>query len=293
MRMLLMSVVLGCLSALASAQTAVHFASTDGPPATTLDGYLFPAPGAGPHPAIVFLHGCSGMFAKSGAIYSRERDWASRFNAAGITVLEVDSFTPRHHGEMCAPAHFVDAIYRARPFDAYGALRYLQSLDTVRPDRIGVMGWSQGGGTLLNAVRASSPARPASLPAGDFRAAVAFYPASCNTKRQGAVWQSPVPLLVLIGEQDVWTPFGPCKTLFDSVAPGTEATFHAYPAAYHDFDWPNMPVHTAPAFTTKAGVVPIEGTEPAARADAQQRVVDYFSARLLGNGAAARQPTAD
>jgi dienelactone hydrolase len=293
MRTLLMSVVLGCLSALASAQTVVHFPSTDGPPATTLDGYLFPAPGAGPHPAIVFLHGCSGMFAKSGAIYSRERDWASRFNAAGITVLEIDSFNPRHHGEMCSPAHFVDAIYRARPFDAYGGLRYLQSLDTVRPDRIGVMGWSQGGGTLLNAVRASSPARPAALPAGDFRAAVAFYPASCSTKRQGTVWQSPVPLLVLIGEQDVWTPFGPCKTLFDSVAPGTEVTFHAYPGAYHDFDWPNMPVHATPAFTTKAGVVPIEGTEPAARADAQQRVVDYFSARLLGNGAAARQPAAD
>ncbi|NTZ05541.1 dienelactone hydrolase family protein [Burkholderia metallica] len=283
MRKLLMSVVLGCSSVIASAQTLVHFPSTDSPPSTMLDGYLFPAPGAGRHPALVFLHGCSGMFAKSGKIYSRERDWASRFNAAGITVLEVDSFNPRHHGEMCAPAHFDGAIYRARPFDAYGALTYLQSLDTVRPDHIGVVGWSQGGGTLLNAIRASSPARPASLPDGDFRAAVAFYPASCNTERQGAVWQSPVPLLVLVGEQDVWTPFAPCKTLFDSVAPGTDATFHAYPGAYHDFDWPNMPVHAMPAFTTKAGVVPIEGTEPAARADAQQRVIDYMSAHLLAN----------
>ncbi|KML43079.1 DeoR faimly transcriptional regulator [Burkholderia cepacia] len=283
MRKLLLSVVLGCASAIASAQTVVHFPSTDGPPSTMLDGYLFPAPGAGRHPALVFLHGCSGMFAKSGKIYSRERDWASRFNAAGITVLEVDSFSPRNHGEMCAPAHFVGEIYRARPFDAYGALKYLQSLDTVQPDRIGVVGWSLGGGTLLNAIRASSPARPALLPDGDFRAAVAFYPASCNVKAQGAVWQSTVPLLVLIGEQDVWTPYAPCKTLFDSVAPGTEATFHAYPGAYHDFDWPDMPVHAMPAFTTKAGVVPIEGTEPVARADAQQRVVEYVSAHLLEN----------
>ncbi|WP_175950329.1 dienelactone hydrolase family protein [Burkholderia sp. BCC0405] len=283
MRKLLLSVVLGCACAIASAQTVVHFPSTDGPPSTMLDGYLFPAPGAGRHPALVFLHGCSGMFAKSGKIYSRERDWASRFNAAGITVLEVDSFNPRHHGEMCAPGHFVGEIYRARPFDAYGALKYLQSLDTVRPDRIGVVGWSLGGGTVLNAIRASSPARPASLPDGDFRAAVAFYPASCNVKAQGAVWQSAVPLLVLIGEDDVWTPYAPCKTLFDSVAPGTEATFHAYPAAYHDFDWPDMPVHAMPAFTTKAGVVPIEGTEPVARADAQQRVVEFVSAHLLAN----------
>ncbi|MBR8059640.1 dienelactone hydrolase family protein [Burkholderia dolosa] len=283
MRKLLMFTMLICIWASAGAQTLVHFPSTDGPPATMLDGYLFPAPGPGRHPALVFLHGCAGMFTKSGKIDSRERDWAERFNAAGITVLEVDSLTPRNHGEMCAPAHFVGAIYRARPFDAYGALRYLQSLDTVQPDRIGVVGWSQGGGTVLNTIRASSPARPASLPDGDFRAAVAFYPGSCNTKAQGAAWQSPVPLLVLIGEQDVWSPFAACKALFDSVAPGTDATFHAYPGAYHDFDWPDMPVHTVPAFTTRAGVVPIEGTDPAARADAQQRVVDYVAAHLLGN----------
>ncbi|WP_244130215.1 dienelactone hydrolase family protein [Burkholderia sp. BCC0044] len=282
MRKLLTSMLLGCVSAIAAAQTVVHFPSTDGP-ATLLDGYLFPAPGAGRHPALVFLHGCGGMFAKSGKIYSRDREWAERFNAAGITVLEVDSFTPRQHGEMCAPAHFVGDIYRARPFDAYGALRYLQTLDTVQPDRIGVLGWSQGGGTVLNAIRASSPARPASLPEGDFRAAVAFYPASCNTNAQGPAWQSPVPLLVLIGEGDVWTPYAACKTLFDSVAPGTDATFHAYPGAYHDFDWPNMPVHTVASFTTRAGVVPIEGTEPAARADAQQRVADFVGAKLLGN----------
>ncbi|KWO45876.1 dienelactone hydrolase [Burkholderia sp. MSMB1459WGS] len=282
MRKLLTAMLLGCASAIAGAQTVVHFPSTDGP-TTMLDGYLFPAPGAGRHPALVFLHGCGGMFAKSGKIYARDRDWAERFNAAGVTVLEVDSFTPRGHGEMCAPAHFVGDIYRARPFDAYGALRYLQTLDTVQPDRIGVLGWSQGGGTVLNAIRASSPARPASLPDGDFRAAVAFYPASCNTTAQGPAWQSPVPLLVLIGEGDVWTPYAACKTLFDSVAPGTDATFHAYPGAYHDFDWPNMPVHAIASFTTRAGVVPITGTEPAARADAQQRVANFVGAKLLGH----------
>ncbi|MCA8221120.1 dienelactone hydrolase family protein [Burkholderia sp. BC1] len=283
MRKWLMLSMLGCACAAASAQTRVHFPSTDGPPATMLDGYLFPAPGAGRHPALVFLHGCAGMFSRSGRVSARERDWAARFNAAGITVLEVDSFTPRHHGQMCSPASFDGAIYRARPFDAYGALRYLQSLETVMPDRIGVVGWSQGGGTVLSAIRASSAARPASLPDGDFRAAVAFYPARCSTKAQGAEWQSAVPLLVLIGEQDVWSPFAACKALFDEVAPGTDATFHAYPGAYHDFDWPDMPVHTVPAFTTRAGVVPIEGTDPAARADAQQRVLDYVGAHLLGN----------
>ena len=56
---------------------------------------------------------------------------------------------------------------------------------------------------MLNAIRASSPARPPVLPAGDFRAAIAFYPASCSTGLQGPAWSSPTPLLVLVGDADV------------------------------------------------------------------------------------------
>jgi len=52
----------------AAAQELVRFASYgdngSGPPATTLDGYLFRPAGEGQHPAVVFLHGCSGMFAR-------------------------------------------------------------------------------------------------------------------------------------------------------------------------------------------------------------------------------------
>ncbi|WP_323122076.1 dienelactone hydrolase family protein [Burkholderia alba] len=270
-----------CLTVLAHAQEPVHFPSLDLPSATRLDGYLFPAPGPGRHPAAVFLHGCSGLFNRAGAIYARERDWARRLNDAGITVLMVDSLGPRRHGEMCAPEHFDRAIYRARPSDAYGALRYLQGLDTIRPDRIGLIGWSQGGGTVLNTIRTTSDARPASLPAGDFRAAVAFYPASCNTDAQGPQWSSAVPLLLLVGAKDVWTPFARCETLLGTLTPGTQATMRIYPNAYHDFDWPHMPVHDVPAYTTKAGVVPIEGTDETARADAQQRVLAFLASLLL------------
>ena len=81
---------------------------------------------------------------RAGAIVSREREWAARFNAMGITVLMVDSYGPRHQGEMCAPAHFDAAVYLARPLDAYAALRYLQAQDFVQPDRIGLIGWSAG-----------------------------------------------------------------------------------------------------------------------------------------------------
>jgi dienelactone hydrolase len=53
-----------------------------------------------------------------------------------------------------------------------------------------------------------------------------------------------------------------------------------YPGAYHDFDWPNMLVHTLPAYRTSAGVLPVAGTDPAARADALARVPEFLAKRL-------------
>src|SRR5947199_10180248 len=55
---------------IAGAQELVHFPSLDdngqGQPATHLDGYLFRPAGEGRHPAILGLHGCSGLFAPGG-----------------------------------------------------------------------------------------------------------------------------------------------------------------------------------------------------------------------------------
>ena len=55
-----------------------------------------------------------------------------------------------------------------------------------------------------------------------------------------------------------------------------------YPGAYHGFDAPNLPRRELPDYRTRAGVVPIIGTDPAARADALPRV-PAFLARFLGN----------
>src|SRR5215471_9440526 len=94
-----------------AAQEQVHFPSLDdngvGQPATVLDGYLYRAPGDGRHPALVAVHGCSGMFSRStGLTLPAYRDWAAVLNANGYTVLLVDSFGPRKHGEMCSIGGF-------------------------------------------------------------------------------------------------------------------------------------------------------------------------------------------
>jgi len=266
----------------------VRFTSLDGP-ATVLDAYLFRPATPGPHPAVVFLHGCGGLVEHTTGpwptttIVSRELDWAARLTGAGYIVLMVDSFTARGVTGMCRAADYRPAVYAARPYDAYAALLYLQQMQPdVIPGRIGLMGWSEGGGALLDAIRTSSRARPSYLPQGDFQGAVAFYPARCNVRREGEIWASPVPLLVLIGAGDVWTPAEPCQKLIDSASFSRSlANIAIYPNAYHDFDWPNMKLLRRPAYTTAAGVVPIQGTDPAARADAFVRVPEFFGRTLM------------
>lgn len=271
----------------AVAQEKVHFPSLDarnGEHATELDGYLFrPGGSNGRLPMVVFQHGCGGLIsARTGRISSRELDWAERLNARGIGVLMVDSFTPRGSSGMCTHGTFKESIYLRRPADAYGALTYLQTQPFVAPDRIGLMGWSNGGGSVLFAVARHSRGRPANFAGPDFRAAVAFYPGSCSVRRLGADWVPAFPLLILIGEGDVWTPAKPCREIVErALAQDAPLQFHSYPGAYHDFDWPGMKVHEVPAFTTREGVVPIEGEDPAARADALQRVEAFFSQHLL------------
>jgi dienelactone hydrolase len=273
--------------AAASAQERVQFPSLGdngaGLPATTLDGYVFRPAGGERRPAVVFLHGCGGLFSRtSGLIETRERAWASDLNGRGYVVLMVDSFGPRNHGEMCSQSGFDRELYQKRPRDAYAALLYLQAQPYVRPDRIGIIGWSEGGGAVLYAIRTQSLGRPAELPRGDFRAAVAFYPASCNERRQQE-WTSRIPLLALLGVGDVWTPAMPCKELLDAAAArGSRIELQVYPGAYHGFDRANSPIREYPEYRTATGVVPIQGTDPAARQDALT-LVPGFLARFLAN----------
>jgi dienelactone hydrolase len=248
-------------------QELVHFPSfEDNSPdrsSTVLDGYLSRPTGEGQHPAVIFLHGCGGLFMGSmigrllmgSKIEPGESDWTGELTRRGYAVLMVDSFAPRGRREMCSPSTSDLGLYRNRARDAYGALLFLQAQPFVRSDRIGIMGWSQGGGALLFAIGTQSFSRPAQLPRGDFRAAVAFYPSSCDEQRQRPSWSTTIPLMVLIGSEDAAHPTVPCKALLDgAVTRGAKVEMQIYPGAYHHFDWPNLPRRELP-FPTAGGVV--------------------------------------
>jgi dienelactone hydrolase len=256
--------------------------ASDGSP-IRLNGYLFRPAVDSPSPAVVMLHGCGVLVNSNGAVNVREAGYAGRLTQAGYVVLIVDSFTPRGVRNMCAPSTFQLPVALARPKDAYGALLYLQSKPFVRPDRIGLIGWSQGGGVVLMTIRVhDSQGRPADLPHGDFRAAIAFYPGSCSERQLKPGWETRIPLLVLTGEKDVWTPLEPCKILLDhAIAKGSPVELHVYPGAYHDFDYPGVKLHEEPNYRTSAGVIPILGMDPIARDDAMARVPAFLARALL------------
>ncbi len=171
---------------------------------------------------------------------------------------------------MCSPQTFDARIYDTGLGDGRAALRYLQAQPFVVADRVALMGWSEGGGAVLRTVNETT----------GFHAAIAFYPARCNRTQLGPHWRSLIPLLILVGEADVWTPARPCRSLVRAANGGASIELQTYPGAYHDFDWPNVPVHEISAYRTSAGVVPITGTDPAARADALERVPAYLRLTL-------------
>ena len=267
----------------------VHFASLDGK--TNLTAYLGRHPGDAPRPAVVLMHGCSGLLNDNGRIFPIFRAWMRALFAKGYDVLTVDSAASRGFGQTCTAGPNRITMWRDRPSDAYAALGYLQAQPAVQAGRITLMGWSQGGGVVLLTINDKSIGRPAGL-ARDFKAAVSFYPGACSetyqskpwTEVEPQSWTTQLPLLVLFGAADTWTPLAPCEEFLASAkARGNPVELKIYANAVHAFDAPNLPRTELPAYRTGNGPVPVIGTDNEARADAFPRVLEYLKLHLESN----------
>ncbi len=237
----------------------------------------------------MLLHGCPGLRAADGRVAGVYRAWARTLLGEGFITLLVDSAAPRGFGQTCTEGAARNTMLANRPKDAYAALQYLQAQPFVRGDRIGVVGWSQGGAIILFSIGAQSRGRPQYL-AHDFRAAVALYPGQCSERRQSRpfvdaepnTWVTAIPLLVLLGEADNWTPPKPCVSFLERAkARGSPVELKLYPGARHVFDAPKLAVQERPAFRRQDGVVPLVGTDPKARADALARVPEFLRRHLM------------
>ncbi len=264
----------------------VTFASLDGK--TRLQAELRLPATEPPHRAIVFLHGCSGL-KRDGTILSTYSAWGKHLNDAGFAVLMVDSATPRGFGSTCGASDARKVMYFNRPFDAYGALAYLQSRPDIRSDRIGLAGWSQGGGIALLTIVSQSIGRPVPPPEHDFKAAVAFYPSACSERSQSRPftevepggWSTDIPLLVLHGAKDNWAKPEPCRRFIEA-ARGRQQPVEivVYPQAVHSFDAPNVRLQRRTMPVLADGTRPLIGTDETARSDARRRLPAFFRLHL-------------
>jgi dienelactone hydrolase len=241
-----------------------------------LNGMLFRPAGPGPFPAVVALHGCGGLWDRVGGLSARHADWGNRLAQAGLIVLMPDSFGSRGLGSQCGTKESRVRASRERVADALAARRWLQARADVKPRRVSLLGWANGGATVLAAIRTDrSPAdgQP------DFAKAVAFYP-GCRVQAESPTFEARVPALLLIGEADDWTPVAPCDRLVKA-ARGRGENFEIviYPGALHDFDHPSRaPVRREGlAFTPDGSGTANVGTDPAARDDALKRVPEFLA----------------
>ena len=249
---------------------------------TMLTGVLMRPEGNGPFPAIVLLHSCYGLRESDGSEVKRFYFWARYLRDQGFVTLLVDSYGPRGLQRLCPLPERDRPIKtdRERVRDAYGALLYIQSRKDVLARSVGVMGWSNGGQAAIWTIGDSHSGRPASLPEGDFRAALALYPGGCQQALR-AKWKTNIPFLMLIGEADDWTGAKPCVDLTSSAkATGAPVEITLYPGAHHAFDEPDMPIQVVKDVVLPDGHSPTVGTHPQARAAAIERVRSYFKDRL-------------
>ena len=218
--------------------------------------------GPGPFPAVIMLHGCSGLG-------RRDQMWAERLRGWGYLVLRVNSFAARNFKQVCGGGKLDMA---ARVPDALAALAFLRTRPDVDPRRIALMGWSHGGGATLSTLTAA-PADPSE----GFRAAVAYYPA-CRHVRG---WQTRTPILLLLGGADDWTAAGPCQALVERERQaGLDVTQVTYPGARHGFDNPLLGSNPHRIVEALGGRGATTQYDPAAAEDSVRRVHEFLVTHL-------------
>jgi dienelactone hydrolase len=191
--------------------------------------YLPPAASAAaPVPAVVILHGASGVQSV------RELTYARQFAAQGVAALVIDVFAPRRDratGFVNRLLQITEAMFLA---DAYAGLDYLAAREEIDASRVALIGFSYGGMVATYAAYEQVAQRYA--PGGPrFAAHVAFY-APCiaefeDNRSTGA------PLLMLYGGRDAIIDPKRCARIAEQLeAGGSEVETVVYPEAVHQWD---------------------------------------------------------
>jgi dienelactone hydrolase len=239
-----------CLLLLCSLVSALAFAAPVDISFTTrqnitLTGKLYlPAASSRLVPAVVLMHGCAGIFSHSDptkGLALAFTEWGERLSNAGYIALLVDSFSARHMPQnQCGNGNEGVSEVTDRPYDAYGASKFLTTAYSARidPARIALLGWSHGASSTISAI-STTMAGESGTP---FKAGFALYPGCGLYGAFGGIrtstYTSYAPLHILHGGADPLYTVGYCAARIHNAINLGSALMDmvVYPGAQHGFD---------------------------------------------------------
>lgn len=182
--------------------------------------YLFIPNEDSKSPAILLLHASTG-------IEKVNHDWAVRLKNDGYVVFMIDSFTPRGWKDRRSVGW--EKATQAQLEDVVPAFNYLSHLSFVDPKRIGILGFSMGGFTVLKIMEKGEVKAYQQLP---FKAAASFY-GVCHRLAEGT--QLKPRTKIFIGSEDDRATTQDCIELVDR-SNEKDSMVQVYPDALHGFD---------------------------------------------------------
>lgn len=185
--------------------------------------------GAGPFPAIVWVHGLGGQepYEKWG--------WMARLNRfaseRGIAVLVIDSYTERGISPKDTVSGKVTLNMAARLMDTYAATSALTKDKRINSDKVFVMGHSFGG--LVSIASASTTINNSLKDFGVVFAGHIPISPECLTRPQNLSYDNK-PMWIISGEKDDLTPSKHCVDLVKAMKPAENVKLHLISDGTHN-----------------------------------------------------------
>jgi len=203
---------------------------------------VYKPPGNGPFPTILTFHGCGG------ASREQEESWSATFNREGYALIAVDSFSGRKASTQ-AVCNGSTLWGNERAADVTVSLDRALRHPWVDPARLGLMGYSHGGWTVLDALAQPAGTLPEGLLSGDptlidrVDFAIVFYPYCGFPGLHRKGWSRKTPILAILVGADQVVDTAVCeRVLATQRDAGTPVHIVVMADASHAFDRPPSPL---------------------------------------------------
>lgn len=198
-------------------------------------------------PCVIGLHGSLGWAAHHHLHLANLREH-------GIATFRLDSFLSR--GVSSTAERQLDVTMACLMHDAYAALDLVCTHPLIDATRVGVVGWSLGGGAAAYSALAPVAARLGGPAERRFAGHLGFYPDAHYVPVGPWRW-TPAPVTLFQGAVDDYTTEVMSQALVDRAnAQGARMSLRSFPGSHHSFDRGSlMEVHFAEKVAVAAGTV--------------------------------------